>query len=231
MNKDKDNKSAGKTPSNPWVGAKSHWNDLMAANLSARSWLAAGFAAMTVLSVVLGAGLISQASKNKVVPFVVEIDKLGGTAYMGPAEPTNFSSDARIVKALLTDFITESRTVTPDVSVAKKNIFKLYAKLNSGDPAFAKMNEFMRSEDTSPFARAAKMMVNVELTSILSQDDKVYQVEWDEYERTRQGVLENRIHMKAIISIYTVDTSKFGEEQLRANPVGLYVQNFSWAKI
>lgn len=227
----KDNKNEQKTPSNPWVGAKRHWNDLMAANLSARSWLAAGFAAMTVLSVVLGAGLISQASKNKVVPFVVEIDKLGGTAYMGPAEPTNFASDHRIIKALLTDFVTESRTVTPDIAVARKNIFKLYTKLNSGDPAFAKMNEFMRSKDTSPFERAQKMMVNVELTSILSQDDKVYQVEWDEYERTRQGVLENKVHMKAIISIYTVDTSKFSEEQLRANPVGLYVQNFSWTKI
>lgn len=218
---------------NPWLNGKREWNDLLAANLNARNWLGAGFAAMTLLSVILGAGLINETSKHKVVPYVVEIDKLGGTAYAGPASESNasFANDQRIIKAMLHDFINESRTVTPDISVGKKNIFKLYAKLNSGDPAFAKMNEFMRSKDTNPFNRAKTTMVNVEITSILSQDDKIYQVEWDEYERTRQGVLENKIHMKAIISIYSVDTSKFSEEQLRANPIGLYIQNFSWTKI
>ena len=50
--------------------------------------------------------------------------------------------------------------------------------------------------------------------------------------RDRQGVLKAApFRMRALLTVYTVPaTPQTTEEQLRNNPLGIYVRDFSWAK-
>lgn len=217
---------------NPFISAKRVWNDYLAAEISSRNWLIITVVFSLVIAMTAACGLIYTAGLSKFIPYVVQVDKTGNTAYYGTLQPAGdgVSSDL-IIRTLLSDFISEARSVTPDLSVQRSNIFRLYAKMNSTDPAFIKINEYMRASATNPFERSRKEMVNVEITAILQQSKESYQVEWIESVRTRGGDLISKDHMKALVTIYQIDTAKFTDPMLRVNPIGMYVQNISWAKL
>ena len=124
--------------------------------------------------------------------------------------------------------------MTPDVALQRKAVFRVYHKLSSKDPATAKMNEWLNGTDeSSPFKRAAKEMVSVEIKSVLPQTPDTWQVDWVETTRDRQGVVKAPpVTMRALVTTYTAETtSQTTEEQVRNNPLSIFVRDFSWSRL
>lgn len=217
---------------NPFLSTRRTWNDYLAAQVASRKLWQVMTSLSLLIALVAVFGCVYNSTKSKYIPYVIEVDKLGHVAAAsGPLEISTFSNQ-RVIQATLADFIEQARTVTPDVSIQRKLIFKLYDKMNQSDPATLKMNEFLNGDpEKNPYKRAEKEMVNVEITSILAQSDTTYQIEWDESTRTRTGSLKSKSHWKALITIYIVDSRDFTEEMIRSNPAGIYIENFSWTKI
>lgn len=217
---------------NPFLSTRRTWNDYLAAQVASRKL----WQTMTCLSLLIALvavfGCVYNCTKSKYIPYVIEVDKLGHVApTSGPLEISTFDNQ-RVIQATLADFIEQARTVTPDVSIQRKLIFKLYDKMNPSDPATMKMNDFLNGDpDKNPYKRAETEMVNVEITSVLAQSEHTYQVEWDESTRSRNGALKNKAHWKALITVYIVDSRDFTEEMIRKNPAGIFIENFSWTKI
>lgn len=217
---------------NPFLSTRRTWNDYLAAQVASRKL----WQTMTCLSLLIALvavfGCIYNCTKSKYIPYVIEVDKLGHVApTSGPLEISTFDNQ-RVIQATLADFIEQARTVTPDVSIQRKLIFKLYDKMNPSDPATMKMNDFLNGDpDKNPYKRAETEMVNVEITSVLAQSEHTYQVEWDESTRSRNGALKSKAHWKALITVYIVDSRDFTEEMIRKNPAGIFIENFSWTKI
>lgn len=217
---------------NPFLSTRRTWNDYLAAQVASRKL----WQTMTCLSLLIALvavfGCVYNCTKSKYIPYVIEVDKLGHVApTSGPLEISTFDNQ-RVIQATLADFIEQARTVTPDVSIQIKLIFKLYDKMNPSDPATMKMNDFLNGDpDKNPYKRAETEMVNVEITSVLAQSEHTYQVEWDESTRSRNGALKSKAHWKALITVYIVDSRDFTEEMIRKNPAGIFIENFSWTKI
>lgn len=217
---------------NPFLSTRRTWNDYVAAQVASRKL----WQTMTCLSLLIALvavfGCVYNCTKSKYIPYVIEVDKLGHVApTSGPLEISTFDNQ-RVIQATLADFIEQARTVTPDVSIQRKLIFKLYDKMNPSDPATMKMNDFLNGDpDKNPYKRAETEMVNVEITSVLAQSEHTYQVEWDESTRSRNGALKSKAHWKALITVYIVDSRDFTEEMIRKNPAGIFIENFSWTKI
>jgi type IV secretion system protein TrbF len=93
------------------------------------------------------------------------------------------------------------------------------------------MNEWLNS--VSPFKRAEKEMVSVEIKTVLAQTTNTWQVDWLKTTRDRQGVAkESPKNMRALITIYTAEnTPQTTEEQIRLNPLGIYIRDFSWSAL
>ena len=130
-------------------------------------------------------------------------------------------------------FITLARMVTPDATLQRKGIFDLYASLASSDPATFKMNEFLGAKsEENPFKRAAKETVEIQITSVLPQSNETWQVDWMETVRDRgDGSQLARYPMRALLNVYVVPPNhKTSEEQLRKNPLGIFIRDFSWSK-
>ena len=130
-------------------------------------------------------------------------------------------------------FVADARLVTPDVALQRKAVFRVYSMLAPNDPATARMNEWLNgSEESSPFKRAAKETVSIEIASVLPQTPETWQVDWVETSRDRQGILKGQpFRMRALVTVYVAEpTPSTSEEQIRNNPIGLYVRDFSWAK-
>jgi type IV secretory pathway TrbF-like protein len=217
---------------NPYLSARRTWNDLFAATAASRQmWQLMGLLAMLIALAGVG-GLIYVASQSKFVPMVVLVDKLGQHAAVARADRAD-RADERVVRASVATWIADARLVTPDIALQRKAVFRVYAMLAANDPATAKTNEWLNgTENSSPFKRAAKETVSVEIETVLAQTPDTWQVDWSETTRDRQGVLKSQPQRwRALVTVYTVPaTPETTEQQMRDNPLGIHVRDFSWSK-
>ena len=218
---------------NPYLSARRTWNEHVGSVVSSRqTWQVVGILAMLIALASVG-GVIHIGSQSKFIPYVVQVDKMGQTLAAGPVTAAD-KADPRIIHATVADFINNARMVTPDVALQRKAVFKVYAVLSPNDPATPKMNEWLNGNaDASPFKRAAKEMVSIEITSVIPQSPDTWQVDWTETTRDRQGALKCQpVPMRALVTVYTAEpTSQTTDEQLRNNPMGIYVRDYSWSRL
>lgn len=217
---------------NPYLSARRTWNEHTGGVVSSRqNWQIIGILGLLVALAAVG-GLATVASQSKFVPYVIEVDKLGTAVAVAPAQRAA-AADVRVVEASLASFINDARLVTPDIALQRKAVFRLYAMLASNDPATARMNDWLNgTEESSPFKRAAKETVSIEISSVLQQTPETWQVDWVETVRDRQGIVNgNPFRMRALVTVYFVEpTAGTTEEQVRNNPIGIYIRDFSWSK-
>ncbi|MDP3282294.1 MAG: VirB8/TrbF family protein, partial [Nitrosomonas sp.] len=177
-------------------------------------------------------GIIHIGSQSKFIPYVVQIDHLGEAIAVSRADMAA-PADPRVIHASVAAFINDLRMVTPDIALQRRAIFRAYAMLSSDDPATAKTNVWLNGTDKSnPFKRAANETVNIEIVSVIPQSPETWQVIWRELVYDRQGhPKEPPFIMRALLTIYSIDsTANTTEEQIRNNPLGIYVRDYSWAK-
>ena len=87
--------------------------------------------------------------------------------------------------------------------------------------------------DSSPFKRAEREMVSVEIKTVIPQTPDTWQVEWVESSRDRQGSLKGPpVSWRALVTTYIAEvTPSTTDEQLRNNPLSIYVRDYSWSRI
>jgi type IV secretory pathway TrbF-like protein len=217
---------------NPYLAARRTWNEHVGGVVSSRqAWQVVGILSLLIALSAVG-GMIHIGSQSKFVPYVVEVDKLGQAVAVAPAQRAALV-DQRVVHASVASFINDIRLVTPDVALQRRAVFRLYSMLSANDPATAKTNEWLNGTGgSSPFKRAAKETVSTEIVSVIPQTPETWQVDWMETTRDRQGVAKAQgVRMRALVTVYTVAaTSNTTEEQIRNNPLGIYVRDFSWSR-
>ena len=218
---------------NPYLTARRSWNDHIGSVVSSRqTWQVVGILSLLIALAGVG-GIIHIGSQSKFIPYVIEVDKIGETLAAGPVTASS-NVDQRVIHASVAEFITDARMVTPDVALQRKSVFRIYAKLSPNHPATAKMNEWLNgTAEASPFKRAEREMVNIEIKAVLPQTPHTWEVDWVETVRDRQGVMKGKpVKMRALINIYIAEaTTRTTEEQIRRNPLGIYVRDFSWSRI
>jgi len=225
-------KSNAKVEDVPYLNARRQWNDHEAGIMSAKTtWQMVGLIGLLIALVAVG-GAIYLGNQSKFIPYVIQVDKLGDAVAAGPA-PMALQADPHVVQAQIAAWINDARQVTPDVALERRAIFSVYAMIGPKDPAAQKMNDYLNgTEDSNPFARAAKETVDIQINSVLQQTPETYQVDWTENTRDRQGILLNKpVQMRALVTIYFVaPTPSTTDQQMRMNPLGIFVRDFSWAK-
>ncbi len=218
--------------SNPYLSARRTWNEHMGDLAASRqTWQMLGLLSLLIALGSVG-GMIYIGSQSKFIPYVVEVDKLGQTLAVAPADRVH-GVDQRAIHAAVASFIQQARMVSPDVALQRKAIFSVYAMLDPDDPATAKMNEFMNGRpESSPFKRAEREMVSTEIVSVIAQSPQTWQVDWTETVRDRQGIMKSPPYrMRALVTVYVTEPAPdISEAQLRNNPLGIYVSDFAWSK-
>jgi len=213
----------GQVLESPYLAGRREWNERYGSYIArARTWQMVAFASMA-LSGVLGAALAYNASQSKVQPFIVQVDKLGEAVAVSPAEAVGLP-EQRIVRFQLANFITNSRSVTPDPIVQKRWLDSVYAISTPSAAGF--LNEFYGKAD--PFKRGQGNMVAVEISTALPLSPKTWQIQWTETTRGLNGSLEGTTRWQAILTVNAFAPST--PQQIIANPTGVIVEQINWTQ-
>ena len=215
--------AANRAPENPYLAARQEWSERYGSYVqAAAAWRIVGILGLTMA--VIGFGYAMYLSTQvKLVPYIVQVDKLGSAMTSGIPEQIEYA-DLRVVRASLGNFVTSFGSITPDAVVQKQYIDRTYALLRTSDPSTEKINAWFRGN--SPFEKAKTATVAVEVNNIVALSNQTYQIDWTEYERDRKG---KEIGTRRFRGIATVTiTAPQDEATIRLNPIGLYVRDFDW---
>ena len=210
-------------PENPYVAARQEWNERYGSYVkAAAAWRIVGIIGM-LLAVISTSYALYQSTQVKLVPYIVEVDKLGTAASTGFPQQIEYA-DPRVVRATLGSFVSNFRSVTPDAVVQKQYIDRTYALLRTSDPATEKINAWFRGN--SPFDKARNATVAIEVNNVVPLSNQSYQIDWTEYERDRKGK-ETAVRRFRGVATVTL-TPPQDEGVIRLNPIGLYLRDFEW---
>ena len=210
------------TPETPYQRAAQVWDDRIgSARVQARNWRLMAFGCLA-LAIGLSAGVVWQAGRSTITPYVVEVDTLGDVRAVGPAVTVYEPTDAQIAYHLAR-FIENVRSLSIDPIVVRQNWLDAYDYAT--DRAAATLNDYARDND--PFSQVGRRTITVEVTSIVRASNDSFEMRWREraYEN---GVLADTTRYTAVVSI--VMQTPRTEEALRQNPLGIYVHALNWSR-
>jgi type IV secretory pathway TrbF-like protein len=212
---------------NPYIAARREWNERYGEYIAReRAWRSIAILC-GVISVLAVVGIVWMGVQNKLVPYVVEVDKLGSAVAVQRADSAALP-DSRIIRSQLARWITDLRTVYVDAAAERTAITDAYAMINQGGAAFGMLNDYMRQEEHQPFLRAQSETASVEVQSVLPLTSDTWRVEWVETVRDLTGHEKIRTPWSATISVLVHPPTD--ERAILRNPTGLYVQTLNWAQ-
>jgi type IV secretion system protein VirB5 len=209
-------------PVTPYQKAAQLWDERIGtARVQARNWRLIAFGCLA-LSVGLSGGLLWQSLQSRVTPYVVEVDRFGEARAIAPAIQDYRPADAQIAWHLAR-FIAKVRSISTDPVLVRRDWLSAYDFVTGRAALF--LNDYAKAND--PFGQIGTRSVSVQVTSVVRASDRSFQVAWTErvFER---GSLKGTERWTAILSITL--RSPRSVEQLRANPLGLFVTAIDWSR-
>ncbi len=206
---------------NPYLSARREWNERYGDYIArARNWRWAAFGALAV-SLALAIGVAWQAAQSKVVPYVVEVDKLGDAVAVARADRAT-PTDTRVITAQLAAWIVDVRSVSSDPLAQKSALTHSYALTAATATIF--LNDYYRQH--SPFNQPRTVAVSVD--AVLPISKQTYQIQWSEDARDLQGRDLATTHW--IASVTVAFDPPTDERGILSNPLGLYITGISWTQ-
>ena len=209
-------------PETPYQRAGLVWDERIgSARVQARNWRLIALGELAIVAG-LALGLVVQSARGTVIPWVVQVDRLGEARAVAPAIGDYKPTDGEIAWHLAR-FVEEVRSVPADPVVVRQNWLQAYDFTT--DKGAAALNGYAQAAD--PFAKVGTVEVTVEVSSVIRASPGSFRVAWIERSFTN-GALAATERWTAIAGV--VIQPPHDAESLRRNPLGIYVTALNWSK-
>ena len=209
-------------PETPYQRAAQVWDDRIgSARVQARNWRLMAFGSL-ILSAGLATALVWQSASGSIVPWVVQVDKLGAAQAVAPATADYEPNDPQVA-FYLAKFIEQVRSIPSDPIIVRQNWLRAY-DFTTQAGALA-LNDYARTND--PFANVGKQQVAVDVSSVIRASPTSFRIAWIE-RRYQDGSLASTERWSAIVTV-VVQTPRTADA-LRKNPLGIYINAINWSK-
>ena len=209
-------------PETPYQRAAQAWDERIgSARVQARNWRLMALGELFLIAG-LAAALVWQSARGTIVPWVVQVDRLGEAQAVAPAIANFRPTDPQIAWHLAR-FIEQVRGIAADPIIVRQNWLRAYDFAT--DRGALALNDFARASD--PFGRVGRQQVAVEVSSVIRASDDSFRVAW--IERTYEnGQLARTERWTAILTIVVQPVRD--AERLRKNPLGIFVHAINWSR-
>jgi type IV secretion system protein VirB5 len=212
----------------PYLRARQEWDSRMgSAVVQAKNWRLATFASLGAVLLSTG-GVIYLGSLPKAVPHIIEVDRLGAATYHGPVGQSDYVPTEAVITYHLRRFIEDTREISSDLAVLKKNWLDAYLLLT---PRGGNMlSAFVQKPENDPFRRAQDERVTIEILSVVRAAGDTWQIDWRESSWDKGGSpLGEPVIWRAMLR--TVVATPKTAEAMQKNPIGLYIDELHWDKV
>lgn len=215
--------------------------------VSAFGDLARGKRNWQIVAYVLGAILALQAlsilrlaASAHAIPYIVQSDRLGSVAAVGPAEPIR-DPDARLVAAQLADFVRSVRSVLPTIAAtAQADLLRRgYALATPSAAAF--LNSYLAEPAHDPRLLGARLTRDVQVTSALRLPDpggqksgaegsQTWRLQWVETDRPLDAGDSTQVAAwEGYVTLQIVPPRT--AEVIQVNPLGVRITSITWTRV
>lgn len=209
-------------PDTPYQRAGQLWDMRIGdARVQAKNWRLMAFGGL-LLSVGLASALVWQSLQSRIIPYVVEVDRLGQAQAVARADAEYRPTDPQIAWHL-GRFITHIRARSLDAVLMRDNWLAAYDFATARGAVF--LGEYARA--SNPFADVGSHTVSVQVTSIVRASDNSFRVNWTE-QAFERGSLSTTSRWTAVLTIKVRPPRS--ADALRKNPLGLYVDAIDWSR-
>ena len=209
-------------PVTPYQKAAQVWDERIgSARVQARNWRFMAFGSL-MLTAGFATALVWQSARGTVVPWVVQVDRLGQAQAVAPAIADYRPADPQIAWHLAR-FIEQVRSIPADPIIVRQNWLRAY-EFTTDRGALA-LNDYARSND--PFTKVGKQQIAIDVSSVIRASPDSFRVAWTE-RRYQDGSLAETSRWTAILTV--VMQPPRDADRLRANPLGIYVNAINWSR-
>ena len=213
-------KGTNETPFNPQL---QHF-DFICGQVMKENRILKFVAVVSVLAFFLSIGITLYAvAQPDSIPVLVTMNDFGETQYIGPVSRRNyqnFNVPEVAVQAQVKDVVSLTNTLSTDRTVMKKAVAKTYHLLTS--TTASKYSTLVK--ENNPFKefgnRTKEVLFQTEPLKV-SQD--TYQVDYQVITRQLSGQLMTNEAYRAVITVKMMQPS---EEDIKDNPLGIYITSF-----
>ena len=210
---------------NPYLNGRREWMERYGDHIqSAHQWRLVGVGSLLITALAVS-GMVYSSSQNHFIPYIVQVDRLGTAVPAGRADEAS-RADVRGIRAQLARWISDVRTVYVDAAAQRAIIDESYAMISRNGSAFNVLNQNYRTN--SPFERAEKETVTIEVHTVLPLAGNTWRVEWTETTRGRNGEVQKTDEWQSSITVLISPPTDEGT--ILKNPLGIYIIDYSWTK-
>ncbi|CDG89403.1 VirB8/TrbF family protein [Xenorhabdus bovienii] len=214
------------SPETPYLAARREWNERYGDFIAqANNWRLAAFGSIGI-AFILAIGLVLVSVQHKVVPYILETNSYGEITRVIRADAAGSPTEKQI-KAALRQWITGARAVYADARADQQIIDTTYAMTLPDSPAYAKLAAYHRQNN--PYQRAQKETVTLAWHGASLIGGSTWQLEWTETVHSRAGKLIGE-PITYVAPVTTTIATPTDEDTITKNPLGIYVQRFSWTQ-
>ncbi len=209
-------------PETPYQRAAQAWDDRIgSARVQAKNWRLMAFGSL-FLSGGLAAGLVWQSASGSIVPWVVQVDRVGQAQAVAPADAAYQPTDPQIAFHLAR-FVEQVRSIPADPIILRQDWLRAYDYTT--DKGALTLNDYARTAD--PFGKLSHTQIAVDVSSVIRASPSSFRVAWTE-RRYTDGTLAATERWTAILTV--VIQTPHDAEKLKRNPLGVYVTALNWSK-
>ena len=162
-------------------------------------------------------------NRTTIVPALVTMNDFGQTQYIGEVSRKNyqnFNIPEVAVTYQVKEFLNLYKTLSSDKEIVKQNIEKAYHLLTSSSAS--KFSTLLR--ENNPYKDYGSYTKEVIFeTEPLKISKNTYQVDYKQTTRTYQGLIVEEKRQRAVITIQTLEPT---EDDIKDNPLGIYITDF-----
>lgn len=208
----------------PYEMAKSQYEDRYGTEVKNSARLRRVCLSLIILCLVFGGCMAWQSTQNKVVPYIVQVDRHGYAVAIKSAEEGSVTSD-KVVIATIGRIIMDFRTVVADPRAQERLIASVYACVAKNSPAEQTINEYYRENNPYTLVKEGSVgkIANINSITTFSSAKKAgssWQVLWTE-QTTQTGRVVEVATYRAIITIAISPVRELA--QVISNPLGVYI--------
>lgn len=197
----------------------------------ARNWRMAALLSLGI-SALFGAGMVYEADRVHVVPYVVEVNHLGQSVHLAQ-EVAAGTYQTPIVRHVLAHWLRLVRERLPN-EAAEKYVFNEAYKYTASSAQQKLTAYFQRHNPYNAFTNKTGGRT-VQITSALplgqiTAKGGTFQIQWTETSYSQEGSITGTQHYEGTVS-YAVVPQSDNAASLKANPFGIYVTSFDWNPI